>query len=59
MIETKEDSNTTSSHLETMAEVDERGVASIPDLKLSVEEQDVNNPQVSHCSLKHLIQAEP
>lgn len=48
MIGTKKGSNlhSSSSHLENMAEADEHGVASIPDLKLSVEEQDVNDPQV-------------
>lgn len=34
-----------SSHLENMTEVDERGVASAPDIKL-VPEEDMDNPQV-------------
>lgn len=38
--------HSSSSHLENMTEADEHGIASIPDLKLSVEEHDVNNPQV-------------
>lgn len=49
---TKEDHHlrSSSSHLENMAEADERGATSVPDLKLSMEEQDVNNPQVGHNS---------
>jgi hypothetical protein len=52
MPDTKEDLHPHSSprHLENMAETDERGAASVPDLKLSVEEQDVNNPQVGYHS---------
>lgn len=41
-----------------MAEADERGAASVPDLKQSMEEQDVNNPQVGYYSLKYYLQAE-
>jgi hypothetical protein len=47
MTDIKEDPHlsTTSSHLENLSEADERGVASVPDLK-PVAEEDVNDPQV-------------
>jgi hypothetical protein len=46
------------SHLENLAEADERDAVSVPDLKLSMEEQDVNNPQVGYYSLKYFLLAE-
>lgn len=50
MADSKEHSNihSNSCHLENMTEADEHGAASVLDLKLSIEEHDVNNPQVGH-----------
>lgn len=61
MQDTKEDLHlhSSSSHFENMAEADERGAASVPGLKLSIEEQDVNNPQVRHNSRNSSCKTSP
>lgn len=61
MVDTKEASHLHSNacHLENMTEADECGAASVPDLKPSIEEQDANNSQVGHSSIKPFVQAEP